>query len=108
MSRNDKGLALARYVTGRTGIVGCSWDGGHSRIIAPYPYHLDVTTSRKLQNWHDLIRSYPDGGNVIHAAIRYDREIDNVAGAWVGMRLAALVPLLQVYNDSITMNTEGR
>ncbi len=107
MSRTDKGLAVARYITGRTGIPGCSWDGGHSAITMPYPYRFDVTTSRKLQNWHDHIRGYPDEGPIIHGCIRYDRQLDAVSHAWVGMTLGTAARLLEAHYQHITEGTEG-
>jgi hypothetical protein len=106
MRRQDKGRAVARYITGSTGIPGCAWDGGHSSILMPYPYKIDVTTSKKLQHWHDLIRSYPDESPNINACIRFDAGIDVVSGAWVGLPLGQFSRLLAAHYESITAGTE--
>jgi hypothetical protein len=77
-----------------------SWDTSTSRITAPPPYVLDVTTSRKLQNWHDLIRSDTDS-HVIHAVIRYDMSIDSIDQAWVGMNMRTFASLLTAHYESV-------
>ena len=67
--RRDKGLSVTRYLTGQTGIAGLTWDGVRGQILAPPPYQIDLTTSRKLQNWHDLLGAELP---TTHIAIRYD------------------------------------
>jgi hypothetical protein len=103
--RTDKGLALARYLTGSTGIPFMSWDGAHSRIAAPSPYVIDVTTSKKLENWHNLLRAI-DGPNPV-MAIRYDNGLPDVSHAWVGMKLMAFAPLLTAHYNSISDRIKG-
>ena len=98
-ARTDKGRALTRYMTGHTGIPMLAWDGMRGRIDAPPPYVIDVTTARKLQEWHDAIRESPVDST--HMAIRYDLGMSGVEDAWVGMRLRAFVPLLAAHYDSI-------
>jgi len=97
--RRDKGLALARYMTGTSGIPGLSWEGLHSEITAPPPYQIDVTTSRSLENWHDLIRGID--GDQPHMAIRYDNSLSDVSQAWVAMRLSGFIPLLTAHYNTM-------
>ena len=98
--RNAKGLAVGRYLTGSTGIPMLSWDLSTGRIIAPPPYVLDVTTSRKLQNWYDLIRADTDS-HTVHAVIRYDYTLDSIEQAWVGMNMRTFSTLLTAHYESI-------
>lgn len=98
-ARTTKGQGLTRYLTGHTGIPLLKWDGTHGRIDAPPPYHIDVTTSRKLQGWHDLIREGLPGG--LSIAIRYDNGMPSLDQAWVGMQLRSFVPLLTAHYQSI-------
>lgn len=97
--RTDKGKALTRYLTGNTGIPMLTWDGTHGIIEAPPPYRIDVTTSRKLEEWHELIREeMPDGLSI---AIRYDNGMPGLDQAWVGMQLHSFLPLLTAHYESI-------
>lgn len=98
-ARRDKGLALARYLLGNTGIPMLSWDGVVSCIDAPPPYHISVTTSRKLGNWHDNIRESVPGE--LSIAIRYDNGMPSLDQAWVGMQLRSFLPLLTAHYESI-------
>lgn len=102
-SRRDKGMAITRYLTGHTGIVGLTWDGTDSQILSPKPYQIDVTTDRKLDNWHALLR---EEMSQTHIAIRYDLGMDSINAAWVGMRLYDFVPLLKTHYDSNQKGTE--
>jgi len=94
--RTDKGRAVTNYLTGSTGIPSLLWDGNRGSIDAPRPYVISVTTARKLQEFHDLIREEHKG---THIAIRYDRGMDSVADAWVGMTLHNFAPLLQTHYE---------
>jgi hypothetical protein len=104
-TRSTKGLAVARYLTGSTGIPMLSWDGGHSRVLAPSPYTIDLTTSRKLQNWHDLIREIDSPAP--HMVIRYDKDLPDVSHAWVAMKLMGFAPLLGVHYETISDRIKG-
>jgi hypothetical protein len=95
-NRRDKGLSVTRYLTGHAGIAGLTWDGVRGQILAPPPYQIDLTTSRKLQNWHDLLGAELP---TTHIAIRYDYGMDSIGQAWVGMQLHHFVPLLQAHYD---------
>ena len=105
MSRTGKGLALTRYITGTTGIPLLSWDGLHSSIDAPAPYRIEVTTSRKLQNWHDLIRAAPEMSQTM--VIRYDNSLTDVSHAWVAMPLGGFAPLLAAHYETIQDRIRG-
>lgn len=97
--RATKGRAVTRYLTGHTGIPLLTWDGIRGRIDAPPPYLIDVTTSRKLENWHNLLREQPPGG--LSIAIRYDNGMPSLDQAWVGMQLRSFTPLLTAHYQSI-------
>ena len=102
--RRDKGRALTRYLTGATGIPFLHWNGIHSQIDAPYPYVIDVTTSRALANWHDQIREL---GDLTHMAIRYDNSLPDVSHAWVAMKLSGFVPLMTAHYQTMQDRVEG-
>lgn len=102
--RRDKGLGLTRYLTGHTGIPMLSWNGAENSIDAPFPYLMEVTTSRKLQNWHDLIRALPE--NRLGMAIRYDNGMPSIEQAWVCMHLSQFVPILKAHYDTIRTENE--
>lgn len=81
-----------------------SWNGAQGQIDAPAPYHLDVVTSRKLDNWHSHLRLENPG---IYASIRYDNNIDDVSQAWVGMHLSDFVVLLKAHYETIEDRIKG-
>lgn len=100
--RSTKGKALTRYLTGHTGIPFLNWSDGI--IDAPHPYLIRVTTSRKLQNWYDLIRTMPE--DKISMSIRYDNDLPSVEQAWVGMQLRPFVRLLECHYNTIRTENE--
>jgi hypothetical protein len=97
--RNDKGRAVTRYLTGSTGIPMLSWNADNNTISAPPPYKITLTTSRKLENWHDILRREQTGG--LHVAIRYDNSQPAVDHAWVGLSLKDFTVLLTAHYESI-------
>lgn len=101
--RRDKGAALVRYLTGSTGIPLLSWEW--DRIAAPRPYEISVTTNRKLENWHALIRDLPLDQPCM--AIRYDNSLPDVSHAWVAMNLSGFVPLLESHYNTIADRIKG-
>jgi hypothetical protein len=101
--RADKGRALSRYITGHTGMPLLHWNG--TTIESPPPYKFEVTTSRSLENWHNLIRGI-EGYNP-HMAIRYDNTLPDVSHAWVAMQLSGFVPLLTAHYKSIQDRIKG-
>jgi len=100
VNRNEKGRALSRFLTGRTGIPMLSWDYMESRIDAPPPYRIDVTTSAKIEHFRKLLMDKP--GTSTHMVIRFDKFIPGIEGAWVGMRLADFTPLLTAHYQTIS------
>lgn len=106
--RANKGNAIARYLLGRTGIVGISWDSATGSISMPYPYQIDLTTSRKLQNWHDRLASYPSQPTPIHACVRYDNGMEDITNAWVGMKIDPFIEMLSAHHYALTADTEGQ
>ena len=105
--RANKGNAIARYMLGNTGIPGISWNSTTGSISMPYPYIIDLTTSRKLQNWHDRLASYPEAASPIHACIRYDNGMDGIPSAWVGIKIDPFIQLITAHHESLVRNTEG-
>lgn len=103
--RRDKGKAITRYLTGSTGIPFLLWDGIQNAIEAPAPYKIDVTTSRSLENWHNLIRSIEGDKPVM--AIRYDNTLPDVSHAWVAMKLGGFVPLLTAHYNTMQDRIKG-
>lgn len=101
--RADKGRILARYITGSTGIPFVTWQG--VGLSVPAPYEAAVTTSRNLRNWQQDIATLPV--DKPHIAIRYDRDLPDVAHAWVGMRLGAFAPLWQAHYENISDRIRG-
>lgn len=101
--RTDKIRALYRYMLGHTGMHGMSLD--NNVISLPYPYALTVTTSRKLQNWHDNLH-YKNVDGRINIHIRYDNSLENVDNAWVGVPLHDFVKLLTAHVNQTEQ--EGR
>lgn len=102
--RQDKSRAVVRYLTGYTGIPFLSWNGT-SRLEAPAPYRIEVTTSRKLQNWHDLIRAAPEMSQTM--VIRYDNSLTDVSHSWVAMPLGGFAPLLAAHYETIQDRIRG-
>jgi hypothetical protein len=95
--RRDKGKAVTRYLTGSTGIPSLHWEGMGNSIEAPSPYVIDLTTARKLENWHEILRTEGPG---IRIAIRYDGSLDSVEQAWVGLSLRDFAPMLKAHYES--------
>lgn len=102
--RTNKGRALSRYLTGHTGIPFLTWNGLQSSIDAPYPYIIEVTTSRKLQHWTDHIKAMPE--DRIGMSIRYDNDLPSVEQAWVGMQLRSFSALLECHYNTIRTENE--
>lgn len=100
--RRDKGMAVARYILGTTGIPGISWASGS--IQSPPPYAIDLLTGRKLQWWHDRIASY-DNEPGMRFAVRYDNGMGPITSAWVGMNITAFTELLAAHHQSTDRGT---
>lgn len=100
--RQDKGRAVARYIVGNAGIPMVTWttDG----LEAPYPYQLLLTTGRKLEDWHEILRG--PMSTRIKLAIRFDNSLPDVSAAWVGMSLEDACILLDAHYRAISERTE--
>jgi hypothetical protein len=96
-ARRDKSLAAARYLAAATGISGIRW-AGVGQLEAPWPYSIHLTTSRKLENWYNLLRDEPEAGR-INITIRYDNGLPDVAHAWAAMPLRDLATLMKCHYD---------
>lgn len=94
--REEKGRAVARYLTGRTGIPFIRWEQGRN-IDAPYPYKITLVTEAKIEGFREALNTPRSGLNIV---VRYDGFIDNIDNAWVGMSLQDFVYLLQAHYES--------
>lgn len=101
--RSDKIRMLYRYLIGTTGIPSLKLDG--LDIEGPFPYVFTVTTAGKLQVWHDNIM-HRNENKCINIHIRWDRNLESVDKAWVGMTLHDFTTLLKTHYES--MEKEGR
>lgn len=98
--RNDKGRAINAFLTGRTGIPMLHWDATHSRIDAPAPYSIKVTTDAAAFRFFETIRALPDTRTGIEFVIRYDKFCGTVDQAIVGMKLESFTRLLATHYET--------
>ena len=114
MTRQDKNKAVARYLSAYSGIPLISWDGavtnlGASLLESPAPYTLNVSTDAVHWRFFANVKALPDRG--IPAVIRYDKYIDHLEDAVVGMRLSTFTSLLSAHygtiSDRITNTIKG-
>lgn len=101
--RADKGRSVAKYIGGHTGMPFVRWD--NNGLHSPAPYRFDLTTSKKLDNWHNQLREPRTNG--LYAAIRYDYTVPTLNDAWVGMHLDDYVTLLTSHYESIQDRIKG-
>lgn len=94
--RSDKGRAIARYLTGRTGVPFIRWE--NNGIAAPYPYVIHAITDMKIERFREALNKPTQGLNIV---VRYDGLINDLNDAWVGMRLDDFVVLMQAHYESI-------
>lgn len=97
--RNDKGKAVTRYLTGHAGIPMLSWDGSTSRIDAPAPYAIQVMTDTKTWRFFEAIKEFPSTG--LPFVVRYDKYLETVDQAVVGLRLSTFSAILSAHYTSI-------
>lgn len=97
MSRADKGRAIARYLTGSSGIPLISWDTASGDLLAPSPYFFTATTDAASWRFWEKVKDLPD--KKVSAVIRYDKWIDNTADAVAGIRLSTLGVLLSAHYE---------
>lgn len=98
--RNDKGRAINRFLTGRTGIPLLHWDAFNSRIDAPAPYTIKVTTDAAHFRFFETVRALPDSKTGIEFVIRYDGYCQTVDQAIVGMKLESFTRLLTTHYEA--------
>lgn len=98
-ARRDKVLAVARYLTGHTGIPLISWDGKGIGLSSPWPYKISVSTDASLVRWRDALD--PSGGKTMPIAIRYDKYVGDINDAIVAMRLSDAVKLLSLHYKTL-------
>lgn len=101
-TRRDKGLAVARYLTGASGIPGIRWTG-HKALEAPYPYRLSLTTSGVTAHWTGDIAAIDPSG--IGGAVKYGLGMPDIPSAYVGMRLDHFCSLIGLHYET---NINGR
>jgi hypothetical protein len=94
--RRDRGLAVARYVVGASGIPGVRWTG-QIPLDAPYPYQLGLTTSRVHVHWTDAIAELDP--KRVGGIIKYDGSIPDIPSAMVGMRLDHFCSLIGMHYE---------
>lgn len=98
MKRGDKGKAVARYLTGHTGIPGLRFDGVQSIVEAPRPYSIDVVTDAKWTRFGDKVKATSNVSG-LPFVVRYDAYIDSVDTAIVGCNLHTFSVLLHRYHN---------
>ncbi len=100
MTRKSKMLSIVRYIVSRTGIPLINWDGKSNRIDFPYPYSMEAITDTATWRFFETIRNLPHNG--LSFAVRYDKYVDTVDEAIVGMRLSTFIVLLSSHYDTIS------
>lgn len=96
---------MSRYITAATGIPLLSYDLTTSHIVGPPPYDFVLTTDAAGWRFFQAIRT---SGS---AVIRYDKFVESVEDAYVGMKLSTFAPLLAMQyaslQDRVTTYIEG-
>lgn len=98
MKRAEKVRAVARYLTGHTGIPFIKEIPHQNRLETPRPYAVLVTTDGSLQRF--WAAGYELERDLISFAVRFDNRLQQVDDSMVLMRLSEFVKLLAVYHDS--------
>lgn len=102
--RRDKGMAVARYLTGETGIPFIRWDYGG--LHAPHPLRLDLQT--EATNWKYWKAVHALGTEDISAVIRYDAYIESIPDAVVTTKLATFTRMLATLNETGNLEIRHR
>lgn len=100
MKRNDKGKAVARFLTASTGIPLLRYDYLNNIIEAPKPYDISLTTSGEWWRFGEHVRATHDKTG-IPFVVRYDKYIDGVDNAVVGCTLHTFTQLLEQYETNL-------
>jgi hypothetical protein len=98
MKRGEKVRAVARYLTGHTGIPFIKEIPHQNRLEAPRGYGFLVTTDGSLQRF--WAAGYETDRNMIDVAIRFDNRLQQVDDSMVLMRLNVFARLLATYHES--------
>ena len=85
MKRADKTRAVTRFLTAYSGIPLISWDNTSLHLDSPQPYRFVVSTDATAWRFFAHVKDLPESG--IPAVVRYDKYIDNINDAVVGMKL---------------------
>jgi len=101
VKRNDKGRAVTRYLTGHTGIPSLAWDGSTSMITAPPPYKPFVSTDNAWWRFRQYLDLREDTVG-IPFVVRYDKTINGVDKAIVGIHLDNFADLVKAHYETIT------
>lgn len=106
MSRVQKGNMVARYFTGHSAIPGIRYEGSGGRLEAPWPYLIHVMTDRRTWRFMEHVAQMQPGS--MSAVIRFDKYIESVDAAVVGMRLDTFSQLAAIhYETQIRPRQEG-
>lgn len=100
MKRNDKGKAVARYITGHAGIPLLRFDYESSTIDAPTPYNIRVVTDAKWWRWSEYVKA-TNSKTGVPFVVRYDGYINGVDEAIVGCNLRTFTQLLETYENNL-------
>ena len=107
--RADKTRAVSRYLTAYSEIPLISWDGHSNVLDSPAPYRFVVSTDATSFRFFAGVKDLPSTG--ISAVIRYDKFLDNIEDAVIGMKLPTFTSLLSAHygtiSDRITNKIKG-
>lgn len=95
MSKSTKGKAVARYLSANSGIPTLFYDISSDTIDGPPPFRFKVITDRNTTRFFRAIREEDI------PIIRYDRYIESIDEAYVGIKLSAFATILGAYYDSL-------
>jgi hypothetical protein len=76
-----------------------TWDTSARDISAPSPYHFTISTDAHTWRFMEKIKELPD--DKIAAVIRYDKYLEGVSDAVVGMSIATFAKLLSYHYEAM-------
>jgi hypothetical protein len=98
--RLDKGKAVTRYISTRTGIPTLYFDASNNQIDSPPPYRFAVSTDASWCRLGSYLKNLPEDS--ISAAVRYDKFVEGgIDNAVVAMRLSTFVQLVECHYNTI-------
>ena len=101
-NRSHRARMIANYLTRSTEIPHLDYrkgSDGNWEIQSPAPYQFRLITDKKWTRFYDRLDNDPER---LLTVIRYDRAIDGVENAVIGMRLQSFAPLLRAHVAEIT------